>query len=146
MFSKKCFSCSSTILFINKFLLPKMRNIGVADLWFQQHNATCHSASKTIDLLKENFHEQIISRNKPVNWPLRICDLRLLDYFLWGYMKSLVYVHKPQTIDALEANISRVINGIPVDMLERVLENWTHRMDHVRASCRQHLNKIIFKY
>ena len=74
------------------------------------------------------------------------CDLTLLDYFLWGYVKSLVYVDKPQSIDALQANITRVINGILADMLERVLENWTHRMDHARVSCGQHLNEIIVKY
>ena len=111
-------------------------------MWFQQNGATCHTAGETINLLKENFHEQIISRNGPVNWAPRSCDLMPLDYFFWGYVKSLVYVDKPESIDALEANITRVINGIPVDMLE----NWTHRMDHVRANCGQHLNEIIFKY
>ena len=145
MLSKNCLSCSSTILFVNEFLLPKIQNIGVADLWFQQDSAKYHTADKTIDLLKENFHEQIISRNGPMNWPPRSCDLRPLGYFLWGYVKSVVYVDKPQSINSLEANITRVINGIPADML-RILENWTHRMDHVKASCRQHLNKIIFKY
>ena len=65
---------------------------------------------------------------------------------LLGLTKSLVYVDKAQLIDALKANITRVINGIPDDILERVLENYTHRMDHVRASCGQHLNEIIFKY
>ena len=79
-----------------------------------------------------------------MNWPPRSCDLTPLDYFLWGYVKSLVYVNKPQSIDALETNITRVINGISADILERVLENWTHRMDHVRASREQHLNEIIF--
>ena len=85
-------------------------------------------------LLKENFHEQIILRNGPVNWPPRSCDLTPLDYFLWGYVKSLVHVDKPQSIDALEVNITRVINGIPADMLERVFENWTHGLDLVRAT------------
>ena len=142
MLSKKCFSCSSTILFINEFLLPKIQDIDVADLWFQQDGTTCHTAGETIDLLKENFREQIISRNGPMNWPPRSCDLTLLDYFLWWYVKSLVYVDRPQSIDALKANITRVINGIPADMLE----NWTHRMDHVKASCGQHFNEIIFEY
>ena len=82
-----------------------------------------HTASNTIDLLKENFHEQIISRNRPVNWPPRSCDLTLLDYFLWGYVKSLFYLDKLQSIDALEANITCDINVIPADMLERVLGN-----------------------
>ena len=69
-----------------------------------------------------------------------------LDYFLWGYVKSHIYIDKLQSIDVLEANITRVINGIPADMLERVLENCPHRTDHVRTSCREHLNEIIFKY
>ena len=131
---------------INEFLLPKTQDIGISDLWFQQDRATCHTAGETIDLLKENFHEQIISRNGPVNWPPRSFDLTPLDYFLWGYVKSLVYVNKPQSIDALEANITQVIKGIPADMFERVLENWIQRMDHVRASWGQNLNEIVFKY
>ena len=130
---------------INGFLLPKVQDIGVSDLWFQQDGATCHTAGETIDLLKKNFHEQIISRNGPVNWPPRSCDLTLLDYFLWGYVKSLVYFDKLKSIDALEANITRVINRIPADMFETVLENWTYRMDHVRASCGQFfIIKLIF--
>ena len=47
------------------------------------------------------------------------------------YVQLLVYFDKKQLIDALDANITYVINGIPADMLKRVLENWTHRMDHV---------------
>ena len=61
-------------------------------------------------------------------------------------MDSLVYADKAQSIDALEANITRVIDGIPADIIERVHGNWNHRMDHVKASCGQHLNEIIFKY
>ena len=43
---------------INEFSLPKIQDIGVVDLWFQQDGATCHTAGEAIDLLKENFHEQ----------------------------------------------------------------------------------------
>lgn len=131
---------------INEFLLPKIQDIGVADLWFQQDGATCHTANDTIALLRETFDENIISRRGPVNWPPRSCDLTPLDYFLWGYVKSLVYVDKPETIEALEANITRAIRGIPADMLERVVENWTHRMNHLRVSRGQHLKEIIFKH
>ena len=67
---------------INEFLLPKIQDTGVANLWFQQDGATCQKAGETIDLLKENFHEQIILKNGPVNWPPRSCDLTPLDCFL----------------------------------------------------------------
>ncbi|GFW39321.1 RNase H domain-containing protein [Trichonephila clavipes] len=82
------------------------------ELWFQQDGATCHTARATIDLLKDTFGDRLISRFGPVNWPPRSCDLTPLDYFLWGYVKSLVYGDKPQTLDHLEDNIRRVIADI----------------------------------
>ncbi|GFS65876.1 uncharacterized protein TNCV_390981 [Trichonephila clavipes] len=83
----------------------------VIELWFQQDGATCHIARATIDLLKDTFGDHLISRFGPVNWPPRSCDLTPLIYFLWGYVKSLVYADKPQTFDHLEDNIRRVITG-----------------------------------
>ena len=98
---------------INEFFWPKTQDIGVADSSFQQDGATCHIAGDTIVLLKGKIHEQITSRNGPVNWPPRSCDLAPLDYFSLGYMKSLVYFDRPQSIDALEANITRIIKEVP---------------------------------
>ena len=80
-------------------------------MWFQQDGATCHTATATIDLLKSKFGDKLISKNGPVNWPPRSCNLTPLDYFLWGYVKSLVYADKPAIIDALEASIVRVIRA-----------------------------------
>lgn len=42
---------------------------------------------------------------------------------LWGNVKSKVYMDKPATIKALEVNITRVIIQIPLNMLERIIEN-----------------------
>ncbi|GFY05233.1 uncharacterized protein TNCV_2206791 [Trichonephila clavipes] len=77
----------------------------------------------TIDLLKDTFGDRLISRFGPVNWPPRSCDLTPLDYFLWDYVKSLVYTDMPQTLDHLEDNIRRVIADIRPQMLEKVIEN-----------------------
>ncbi|GFX28172.1 uncharacterized protein TNCV_424991 [Trichonephila clavipes] len=64
------------------------------ELWFQQDGTACHTARATIDLLKDTFGDRLISRFGPLNWPPRSCDLTPLDYFLWGYVKSLVYADK----------------------------------------------------
>ncbi|GFV88765.1 uncharacterized protein TNCV_3355171 [Trichonephila clavipes] len=117
----------------------------VPELWFQQDGATCHTARATIDLLKDTFGDRLISRFEPVNWPPRSCDLTPLDYFLWGYVKSLVYADKPQTLDHLEDNIRRVIADIRPQMLEKVIENWTSRLDDIRASRGSPMPEIIFK-
>ncbi|GFW51474.1 hypothetical protein TNCV_4211521 [Trichonephila clavipes] len=62
-----------------------------------------------------------------------------------GYVKSLVYVDKPQTLDHLEDNIRRVIADIRPQMLEKVIENWTSRLDYIRASRGSPMPEIIFK-
>ncbi|GFT34162.1 stomatin-2 [Trichonephila clavipes] len=125
---------------ITNFFIPELNNHDVQELWFQQDGATCHTARDTIDLLKDTLGDRLISRFGPVNWPPRSCDLTPLDYFLWGYVKSLVYADKPQTLDHLEDNIRRVIADIRPQMLEKVIENWTSILDYIRASrARNHI-------
>ncbi|GFT17266.1 uncharacterized protein TNCV_4805931 [Trichonephila clavipes] len=86
---------------ITNFFIPELNNHDVQELWFQQDGATCHTARATIDLLKDTFGDHLILRFGPVNWPPRSCDLTPLDYFLWSYVKSLVYADKPQTLEKL---------------------------------------------
>ncbi|GFW88791.1 uncharacterized protein TNCV_4972841 [Trichonephila clavipes] len=130
---------------ITNFFIPQLNNHDVQELWFQQDGATCHTARATIDLLKDTFSDRLISRFGPVNWPPRSCDLTPLDYFLWGYVNSLVYTDKPQTLDHLDDNIRRVIADIRPQMLKKVIENWTSRLDYIRASRGSPMPEIIFK-
>ncbi|GFY19460.1 putative transposable element [Trichonephila clavipes] len=130
---------------ITNFFIPELNNHDVQELWFQQDCATYHTARATIDLLKDTFGDRLISRFGFVNRPPRSCDLTPLDYFLWGYVKSLLYANKPQTLDHLEDNIRRVIADIRPQMLEKVIENWTSRLDYIRASRGSPMPEIIFK-
>ncbi|GFW01932.1 DUF4817 domain-containing protein [Trichonephila clavipes] len=116
---------------------PLFLKTGENELWFQQDGATCHTAHATIDLLKDTFGDRQISRFGPVNWPPRSCDLTPLDYFLWGYVKSLVYANKSQTLDHLEDNIRRVIADRRPKMLEKVIENWTTSETAVAVICQK---------
>ncbi|GFW87939.1 DUF4817 domain-containing protein [Trichonephila clavipes] len=74
-------------------------------------------------IFKGTFGDRLISRFGPVNWPPRSCDSTPLGYFLWSYVKSLVYADKPQTLDHLEDNIRRVIADIRPQIVEKVIEN-----------------------
>ncbi|GFT86848.1 putative transposable element [Trichonephila clavipes] len=121
------------------------------------HNITVNGAvvpTRRRNISHSSCHNRFIERHLwgppnftfgPVNWPPRSCDLTLLDYFLWGYVKSLVYADKPQTLDHLEDNIRRVIADIRPQMLEKVIENWTSRLDYIRAGRGSPMPEIIFK-
>ncbi|GFW89327.1 putative DD41D transposase [Trichonephila clavipes] len=130
---------------ITNFFIPELNNHDVQERWFQQDGATCHTARASIDLLKDTFGDRLISRFGPVHWPPRSCDLTPLEYFLWGYVKSLVYADKPQTLDHLEDNIRSVIAEMRPQMLEKVIKNWTPRLDYTRASHGSPMPEIIFK-
>ncbi|GFU97527.1 hypothetical protein TNCV_4764341 [Trichonephila clavipes] len=48
-------------------------------------------------------------------------------------------------LDHLEDNIRRVIADIRPQMLEKVIENWTSRLDYIRASRGRYMPEIIFR-
>ncbi|GFX73456.1 uncharacterized protein TNCV_3402671 [Trichonephila clavipes] len=124
---------------ITNFFIPELNNHDIQELWFQQDGATCQTARATIDLLKHLFGDRLISRFGPVNWPSRSCDLTPLDYFLLGYVKSLVYADKPQTLDHFEDNIRRVIADIRQQILEKSSKigrpDWTTSKPAVAVLC-----------
>lgn len=87
----------------------------------QQNGAICHTANKTVYLLKEKFCESINSRNEPVNYPP--CTCAPLIIFLWDYVSSL-YVNKPSILHNLQPNIEHIIAVIRPNLCEKVMPNW----------------------
>ncbi|GFS80836.1 putative transposable element [Trichonephila clavipes] len=130
---------------ITNFFITELNNHDVKELWFQQDGATCHTVRATIGLFERHLWCPPNFTFWTVNWPQRSCDLTPLAYFLWGYVKSLVCADLPQTLDHLEDNIRRVIADIQQQMLEKFIENWTSRLDYIRASRGSPMTEIIFK-
>ena len=100
------------------------------------------------DLGLNAYKIQLVHELKPNNHQVRppgSCDLKPLDYLLWGYVKSLVYSLKPPTLDYFQDNIRRVIANIRPQMLEKIIENCTSRLDYIRASRGGHMPEITFK-
>ena len=114
-------------------------------MWFQQDGATSHTAHATIDLLKTKFCEHVISRNGPVKWPARSCDLSPLDYFLYAMLNLWsIYTNKPATLQELRANIEREIVAIRAELCEKVVENWIQRLDFCKRARGGYAKEIEF--
>lgn len=64
-----------------------------------------------------NGHTNICSRS---------CDHTPVDYFMWGYVKSLLYADKSHTLDHLK-NICSFILDIFPKIVNKVVENWISR-------------------
>lgn len=97
-------------------------------IWFQQDGAPLHYARLVRDFLDNCFPRRWIGRRGPIEWPARSPDLTPLDYFLWGYLKSKVYVNRPQNLAELQNRIRDEMRRISPEMIENVQEEFLHRL------------------
>ncbi|XP_057675297.1 uncharacterized protein LOC130905701 isoform X2 [Corythoichthys intestinalis] len=130
---------------INECFLPTLNSMGVENVWFQQDCAMAHTARASMIVLRQNFPGHLISLRGDLHWPARSPDLSPCDYFLWGYLKSIVYNDRPSTLSHLKNNIRRAVANIPIDMLERVDQDFRVRLTQCIEKNGRHLTDIIFK-
>ena len=119
---------------LERFLRPKVAQLLADyepdDVWFQQDGATSHTSRRSLGILQDMFPSHVISLRGDIGWPPRSPDLNPCDFFLWGYVKSTVYEHRPSTLEHLKAAITEEINAIPNNMLERVMVNFRERLQN----------------
>jgi hypothetical protein len=94
--------------------------------WFQQDNATAHTAASTMVILNEFLGENVISRGF---WPPRSRNLTSPDFFLWSYLKDTVYLSNPRDLKQLKMNITRAIEEVNEGTLRKVARNMVKRVD-----------------
>lgn len=128
------------------FVVPELkRRRKCSTTWFQQDGATCHTATETITLLRKHFHNRIISRGCDFPWPPRSPDLAACDFFLWGYLKSKVYINKPRDLAELKANIEEETARISASTRRKVIDNFKKRLSNCVKNGGGHLHDVIFK-
>jgi len=67
------------------------------------------------------------------------------DFFLWGFLKSKVYVDKPRDLEHLLANIQREIRAITPAAWQKVIANFKKRLENCVKNRSGHLSDVIFK-
>ena len=76
--------------------------------------------------------------------PPRSPDLSACDFFLWGYLKSKVYVLKPRTVDDLKVSIGEATATVPQEMSVNVMQNFKERLRTCERQEGRHLSHVIF--
>jgi len=67
------------------------------------------------------------------------------SFFLWGYLKSKVYVRKPRTVEDLKVSIREEVATVPQEMLVNVMQNFEERLRTCVRQDGRHLSEIIFR-
>lgn len=131
---------------LETFVRPKLTYFhDMNRVWFQQDGATAHTSRRSMEVLREMFPGHVISLRGDIGWPARSPDLNPCDYFLWGYLKSKVYINRPQSIEQLKRAICQEVAAIPQEMTRRVVENFRERLQKCMDNNGSHLTDVIFK-
>ena len=96
-------------------------------------------------IVRNMFPEHLISRFGDVLWPSRSPDLSTCDVFLWGYLKSRFYTHKPRTLNDLKEAILQEIRPIDRQLLVCVMDDFKKRLENCIQEDGRHLTDIIFR-
>ena len=130
---------------LQEFFFPRLDKLDLGDIWFQQDGATAHTSRASMAVLREHFPERLISIRGDLEWPARSPDLTPCDFFLWGFLKSRVYVNRPSTLQDLKTNIQEEIANITPAMLARIMTNARNRFTQCMENGGHHLSDLIFK-
>jgi hypothetical protein len=96
-------------------------------IWYQQDGAPPYYAVIVRRYLDEVFRNRCIGRRGQIEWPARSRDLTPLDFFYGGYLKSEVYVTKPNTVEYLKQRVRHEIRQITAEMLQNVRDACYYR-------------------
>ncbi len=94
---------------------------------FQQDGAPAHYSLQVRGWLDQKFPNRWIGRRGPIEWPACSPDLSPCDFFLWGYLKNVVYRERPATIKQLRDRISRVCAEISIEFCENACKSVAKR-------------------
>ncbi|GBL95705.1 hypothetical protein AVEN_661-1 [Araneus ventricosus] len=117
--------------------------------WFMQDGARPHRTPAVFDFLSEHFSGRVIALDydkhtgSGMACPPYSPDLKPCDFFLWGYLKDLVYRQTPQTIAELKQDISTACETIPSDMFGRLSGQFCLRLHHVVSANDGYFESIV---
>ncbi|CAF4656865.1 unnamed protein product [Rotaria sp. Silwood2] len=134
----------SYIKMLNDYFYPLFHDLPDNESFFFMHDgAPAHYASNVRDWLDENFPGRWIGRRGALDWPARSPDLTPADYFLWGYLKDIVYQNKRRTLSSLKQSIISAFSTIDSDLCKKVCDSVPERLQKcidVNGHQFEHLN------
>lgn len=77
-------------------------------MWYQHDGCPAHFSQRVRDFLNVRYLNRWIGRGSLFPWPPRSPDLTVLDFYLWGRIKDIVYKTRPTTPDNM---IERIVNA-----------------------------------
>ena len=85
-----------------------------------------HNVDSVIQYLSRKFPNGQIGKDGSMSWPTHSPNLSPCDYFLWGYLKDILYRNSQSSLEELNSNSTDAVHSIDTSILEKVLRNRKH--------------------
>ncbi|GFV69600.1 uncharacterized protein TNCV_4507151 [Trichonephila clavipes] len=116
----------------------------ISNVTFMRDGATSHTANPVKAFLMQTFGEDgIVSRCCRYPWPPWSPDLTPADFWLWGYLKSCVYLSSPSSLSELKDAIRREVSSIHPDMLHSAVAGFVTRLECLLPCDGGHVEHIL---
>ncbi|GBM50112.1 hypothetical protein AVEN_242251-1 [Araneus ventricosus] len=128
-------------------LIPALQQRGcVNSTIFMKDGAPTHIATPVKQLLNLHFgNDRIISRHFPTAWLPRSLNLNPCDFWLWGYLKDVVYGGPIANLAELKNRITQHIHNITTETLRSVVEHAVLRFQLIGENGGQHIEHFLSK-
>ncbi|XP_029659319.1 uncharacterized protein LOC115233172 [Formica exsecta] len=114
-----------------------------AELIYQQDGAPAHFSRQVRQILNARFPEKWMGRGGPISWPARSPDLNVLDFFVWGYVKSIIEHRRNDTEEEVRQAILAAFNTITLKMAHRVTRNVVRRAELCVQERGSHFEQLL---
>ncbi|GBN11579.1 hypothetical protein AVEN_178254-1 [Araneus ventricosus] len=98
------------------FAFPQIEDLQ-PNIIFQRNGAPPHWSLEVRKVLNEKFPRRWIGRGGPIPWPPRSPDITPLDFFVWIYMKNIVYQSPIRDTEEIKIRITAAIHTVDSEML-----------------------------
>jgi hypothetical protein len=95
---------------LEEFFLPRIDEMDLGDIRFQQDEATAHTSRASMAVLRDHFPGRLISLRGNLEWPARSPDLTSCDFFFCGVFE-IPCLYQPPTDSARPENKHSGRNG-----------------------------------
>ncbi|KAJ4449634.1 hypothetical protein ANN_01038 [Periplaneta americana] len=120
---------------LENYAVPQIQD----EFFFRQDGAPPHYANQIRDYLNTRFPNKWIGRSGSIEWPPRSPHLTPLDFFLWEYVKSIVYRTPVQDLADFRRRIVDACASVTPVMLRNTWREIEYRLDIVRATRGAHV-------
>lgn len=98
-------------------------------MWLQHDGCPAHFSQEVRNFLDQAYPNRWIGRGSLFPWPARSPDLTILDFYLWGRIKGIVYQTRPTTPENMIDRIRDAVTNISRAEISTALLNTRCRIN-----------------